>query len=241
MEEADGMLGKNQEEIGRLLLVDDDETFLRSTAELLRREGYECDVAIDAAAASDLLRTRNYHALVTDVRMPGNTALEFLAASREKFVELPVIVVTGYPSVSTAVTSLRLAAVDYLLKPIDFTELKQSVERAVARGRKTESAKRFFSELREWLNESPARLPLESLPASAASAAGFPPSDPLGNRLDGLSPREREIVGAVLSGKRVSAVARTLDISPHTVRNHLKSIFRKLGVHSQVELLGRLR
>ena len=230
-------------ETARLLLVDDDETFLRSTAELLRRDGYECDVATDAASANDLLRTRNYHALVTDVRMPGNTALEFLAASREKFTELPVIVVTGYPSVSTAVTSLRLAAVDYLLKPIEFADLKRSVEKAVSRGRQTESAKRFFGELRDWLGQSPARLPIDAVPSGggAPSPGAFPTAEPLGGRLDALSPREREIVGAVLSGKRVSAVARTLDISPHTVRNHLKSIFRKLGVHSQVELLGRLR
>ena len=229
----------NPVDTANLLLVDDDEMFLQSTAELLRREGYVCDVATDAAAATELLLTRTYHALLTDIRMPGNTAMEFIEASREKFAELPVIVVTGYPSVSTAVTSLRLAAIDYLLKPVELTELKRSVERAVGRGRQTESAKRFFGELREWLSQSPSRLPLTGIPSSAGSAFP-PPNDPL-EKLDGLSPREREIVGAVVTGKRVSAVARTLDISPHTVRNHLKSIFRKLGVHSQVELLGRLR
>lgn len=233
----------NTVDTARLLLVDDDEMFLQSTAELLRREGYICDVATDAASASELLMRRAYHALLTDIRMPGNTAMEFIEASREKFAELPVIVVTGYPSVSTAVTSLRLAAIDYLLKPVELTDLKRSVERAVGRGRQTESAKRFFGELREWLSQSPSRLPLDGLPASTGGGAGAafpPPVDPL-EKLDGLSPREREIVGAVVTGKRVSAVARSLDISPHTVRNHLKSIFRKLGVHSQVELLGRLR
>lgn len=231
----------NTVDTARLLLVDDDEMFLQSTAELLRREGYTCDVATDAASASELLMTRAYHALLTDIRMPGNTAMEFIEASREKFAELPVIVVTGYPSVSTAVTSLRLAAVDYLLKPVELSELKRAVERAVGRGRQTESAKRFFGELREWLSQSPSRLPLDGLPTAGGAGAAFPPpTDPL-EKLDGLSPREREIVGAVVTGKRVSAVARSLDISPHTVRNHLKSIFRKLGVHSQVELLGRLR
>lgn len=229
-------------EPARLLLVDDDETFLRSTAELLRREGYICDVATDAATASECLGKAIYHALVTDVRMPGNTAMGFFSASRERFGELPVIVVTGYPSVASAVTSLRLSATDYLLKPIDFNDLKRSVAKAVERGRQVESSKRFFSELREWLAHSSSPMTVEGFPAAGLQTPGkFPPADPLGGRLDGLSPREREIVMAVLSGKRVSAVARTLDISPHTVRNHLKSIFRKLGVHSQVELLGRLR
>lgn len=66
-------------------------------------------------------------------------------------------------------------------------------------------------------------------------------SERLGDRqrLESLSPREQEILGEVLSGKRVSDIAKTLSISRHTVRNHLKAIYRKLGVHSQVELLGR--
>ncbi|PIE17674.1 MAG: hypothetical protein CSA65_07955 [Proteobacteria bacterium] len=58
-------------------------------------------------------------------------------------------------------------------------------------------------------------------------------------RLESLSPREQEILGEVLSGKRVTDIAHALSISRHTVRNHLKAIYRKLGVHSQVELLGR--
>jgi PAS domain S-box-containing protein len=66
-------------------------------------------------------------------------------------------------------------------------------------------------------------------------------SERLGDRqrLESLSPREQEILGEVLSGKRVTDIAQTLSISRHTVRNHLKAIYRKLGVHSQVELLGR--
>lgn len=59
------------------------------------------------------------------------------------------------------------------------------------------------------------------------------------NRLALLSPREREILNELLAGRRVNDVASRLDISRHTVRNHLKAIYRKLGVHSQVELIGR--
>ena len=56
-----------------------------------------------------------------------------------------------------------------------------------------------------------------------------------------LSLRERQILESISSGQRVAAIADTLGISLHTVRNHLKSIFRKLGVRSQIELLGRFR
>lgn len=77
--------------------------------------------------------------------------------------------------------------------------------------------------------------------AQARAEQGSANGERLGDRqrLESLSPREQEILGEVLSGKRVTDIARTLSISRHTVRNHLKAIYRKLGVHSQVELLGR--
>ena len=55
-----------------------------------------------------------------------------------------------------------------------------------------------------------------------------------------LSQRERDIVGKLSAGQRVAEIATVLQISPNTVRDHLKSVFRKLGVSSQVELLAKL-
>lgn len=56
-----------------------------------------------------------------------------------------------------------------------------------------------------------------------------------------LSPRETEVLDRLLEGHRVTSIADNLDVSEHTVRNHLKSMFRKLGVHSQAELVGLVR
>ena len=58
--------------------------------------------------------------------------------------------------------------------------------------------------------------------------------------MDLLSRRERDVVTQLLQGHRVVSIAELLEVSEHTVRNHLKSIFRKLGVHSQAELVDRL-
>jgi DNA-binding NarL/FixJ family response regulator len=68
------------------------------------------------------------------------------------------------------------------------------------------------------------------------------PVEPTQNHpdLDLLSRRERDVVTQLLQGHRVVSIAELLDVSEHTVRNHLKSIFRKLGVHSQAELVDRL-
>ena len=60
-------------------------------------------------------------------------------------------------------------------------------------------------------------------------------------RLYDLSAREMEVLRLLLEGRRVSSISRALEVSPHTTRNHLKSIFRKVGVHSQDELIDRLK
>ncbi len=71
--------------------------------------------------------------------------------------------------------------------------------------------------------------------------ASSSPSEPSAPGLEGLSAREREIVEQLLAHKRVPAIAKALFISPHTVRNHLKNVFSKVGVSSQQELLDALR
>lgn len=77
-----------------------------------------------------------------------------------------------------------------------------------------------------------------SLFAGAPSIAGISPDHP---DLTSLSPREREILGELVGGLRVPAIAQKLFISPHTVRNHLKSIYRKLDVSDQNALIERIR
>ncbi len=74
--------------------------------------------------------------------------------------------------------------------------------------------------------------------------AGLAPRFATGSALDGLSAltrREKDVLQLLLEGHRVSSIARRLHLSPQTVRNHLKAIFRKLGAHSQVELIDTLR
>lgn len=74
-----------------------------------------------------------------------------------------------------------------------------------------------------------------------AAATGDVGEATAGYALGAFSQRQREIVGALLQGYRVPAIARRLGLSRHTVRNHLKAIFRATGVHSQAELIERFR
>ena len=211
----------------RLLLADDEETFRTSVAVLLRREGYQCDVAGSMQEAARELSQRRYDLLITDLRMPGNADLELLKAATGAGAVLPIIVVTAYPSIPTAIEALRCAVVDYLVKPFEFEVLLRAVHRAL----ETRKAARMLESLRSVLSDG-------GMVAQIARRAAAPTN---GHAADVLTPREREIVSALSTGQRVGAIAGRLGVSEHTVRNHLKAVYRKLDVHSQVELLSRWR
>ncbi len=132
---------------GRILLADDEDTFLQSTADLLRDVGYECDCVNDSMAARECLSKEDYDLLISDINMPGNVQLEFLKELYQQDQFLPLIVITGYPSVNTAVDSFRLAAVDYLQKPIDIQELVGLVKKATQRKHFLRSIRRTRHEM----------------------------------------------------------------------------------------------
>ena len=118
----------------RILLADDEDTFRSATAKLLEQEGYRCDCAQDSGEASRLL-TSQHDVLLSDIRMPGNLHFEFLHDVRTRFPLLPIVLVTGYPSIQTAVEALRLSFTDYLLKPVDWLDLLRAVNQAAEKSR----------------------------------------------------------------------------------------------------------
>ncbi len=118
---------------GSILVADDQATFLESTIDLLREEGYECDGAADAHIAEKLVCQKRYDLLIADIKMPGNMRLELISKLREIAEGLPVILVTGYPALDTAVKSTRLLVVGYLLKPVNFDELLKLVRESITR------------------------------------------------------------------------------------------------------------
>lgn len=120
---------------GDVLLADDQETFRESTADLLRNEGYRCDIAADASEAGRLLHVSRYDVLISDIRMPGNAGLEFVGSLKETAAGMPIILVTGYPSLTSAVYAVQLPVIAYLIKPLDFDELLPFVQAAVERSR----------------------------------------------------------------------------------------------------------
>ncbi len=119
------------EDSPRLLLADDEKTFLMATSEWLRQEGYHCDTALDAPTAASMLRSAHYDVLIADIQMPGNPNLELIKQVARTIDGLPVIIVTGNSTLETAVDALDLPVWGYLQKPLDFDALLQRIRLAL--------------------------------------------------------------------------------------------------------------
>jgi two-component system response regulator HydG len=116
----------------RILIADDEPLFLRTTAELLRKEGFHCTTAPNGSAALEALSQERFDLVLSDLNMPGNMKLELLRTGRTNWPDIPLIVVTGAPSLPTAIESVRLGITDYLLKPVKFEDLLSSIRRALS-------------------------------------------------------------------------------------------------------------
>ena len=138
---------------GHLLIADDEEIFLLATADLLRQQGFIVDCARTAAEARGLLAQRPYDVLISDIRMPGNPGLELLKDLPEPNAHLPVILVTGFPSMATALEALGGAVLAYILKPLDFDELLLQVRRGVGQRRLQTIAQESSQRFQRWADE----------------------------------------------------------------------------------------
>jgi DNA-binding NtrC family response regulator len=115
----------------RLLVIDDDPGVSEVVSLLLSREGYLVETA---AAVKDGLRrlaAGDFDLVVTDLKLPDGTGLDAVRLIHEKDKTLPIILMTSYSSLESAIAALRAGAVDYIIKPFDNDELLHSVERAL--------------------------------------------------------------------------------------------------------------
>ena len=119
------------EEPKRILIADDEPLYRTTTAELLQDEGYECVCVENANDAIDVLKEHTFDLILSDLNMPGNLKLELLQEGRTRYSHVPMIVVTGVPTIPSAIESVRLGIADYLLKPVKFEELLTAVQRAL--------------------------------------------------------------------------------------------------------------
>lgn len=191
---------------GRILIADDEPTYLASTAELLRREGYTVDTVEDAEGALQAITAGPYDLLITDLEMPGNADLDLVQQVAHVSGGLPIIIITGFPSVRSAVASIELPVAAYLVKPVHFPELLKRVSNAVARFRSYQAMQTAEARLREYRQQFEPAAVTGGLPVVSAGGDGRTEVDSflaltLRNVMGSLTDLEQ--LGRALAGQQI--------------------------------------
>ena len=114
-----------------ILVVDDDHSHLKTLKAIIVSWGYDATAAEDGSAAVKLVKERPYDLILMDIRMSVMNGIEALIQIKEYNPAIPILIMTAYSSVDTAVEALKAGACDYLTKPLDFELLKLTLERAL--------------------------------------------------------------------------------------------------------------
>jgi two-component system, NtrC family, response regulator HydG len=107
----------------KIVLIEDDSVFSRILSNFLDKNGYLADVAATAAEAYRLLLSKEYDLAISDFRLPDDTGLNVLRWIKENTPDTQVILMTSYSDIRTAISSIKLGALDYIVKPINPDEL----------------------------------------------------------------------------------------------------------------------
>ncbi|MCU0304869.1 MAG: response regulator [Thermoanaerobaculales bacterium] len=121
-----------------LMLVDDEERFLSTTAKLLQRKGHQVTTATSGQEALEKLATQDVEVVILDVKMPGMDGLTVLHEIRVRFPLIGVIMLTGHGTIESAVQGMKSGAFDFITKPCDIDELLAKAEEAASRRRDLE-------------------------------------------------------------------------------------------------------
>jgi DNA-binding NtrC family response regulator len=116
---------------GKIIVVEDEESILMMLTEFLRSNDYEVDPFLESKLALSALKNNNYHVLITDLSMPKLDGLQLINYIQKEYLDTLGIVMTGYGSLETAISAMRLGAFDYILKPFKFEEILTTVNSAV--------------------------------------------------------------------------------------------------------------
>jgi len=135
------------EERCRILIVDDEPEMATVIEQALSRRGYHAAQKNSADEAWDLLEREDFDVVVTDLNMKGMTGVELTDRVAKNRKDVPVIVITAFGSLETAIATLRAGAYDFITKPFDIDQLVVAVERAIQNRKLREEVKRLRAEV----------------------------------------------------------------------------------------------
>jgi len=197
----------------RVLIVEDEVIVAEALRRTLENAGYDViGHAIDGREAVQMARQLHPDVILMDVLLAGPTDGIEAAHSIQRTIDTSIIYVTGHANDSVVNAAVRSGALGYIVKPFQMQQLTSSIEIALHRRHDARA-----------LSDQPSSRGHIATPATIQALC--------------VTEREKEVIRGLICYRRLGKVADVLGISVHTARNHLKSIFRKLNLHSQDELL----
>ena len=196
---------------GSILIVDDEESIRISLSSLFGKEGYKAGTANNASIALKKLANTHYDLILTDIMMEGKTGIELLKTVKENFSNTAVLLMTGYASLATAIEAVRLGALDYLIKPISKETLLFNISRCLELKKPNKAIDRKFK-------------------TPHGNSATIP-------QANNLTQKEMLVYNYLIIGMPNKDIAEKLSVTLHTVKFHLKNIYKKFGIKGRAGIL----
>lgn len=239
----------------RILFVGGDLSLLTPLQVALSKEPYDIDTVTTPEQAAFFLAHNQVSVVVADEQLPTARGADFLSEVQRKYPTTVRIMITGRGERSALIDAVNQAEIyRFLSHPLSPAHLARVLRDALTIARVAEAQEAVWSAAKQQKEAMQRLLSPEVFSVDEADHAVIatrfaglhPDADHPAERIGALpleqakrlSTREREIVQALGSGRRVKEIAQDLVISTHTVRNHLKAIYRKLNVRSQFELIS---
>jgi DNA-binding NtrC family response regulator len=124
-------LTPTHQETANILVMEDETTVAKGLEMVLSEAGYQVALAATGHAALNTMFTKQFDLMVADLRLPDMDGLDVIKQVKDKWPDTEVVVITGYSSVNSVVTSMKLGAYDYLAKPFTDDQIKDSIRCAL--------------------------------------------------------------------------------------------------------------
>lgn len=223
-------------DVAKVMIVEDDVIVAEDLSRSLRASGYDVTgYAVSGDEAVDLARTVMPDLILMDVFLSEGHDGITVARTITDWMDVPIVFITACSTEKVVEAAVNAGAAGYIVKPFQFRQVTAAIKVALQRREDRRTAKPPSA----GETAGPFAARLKRAQALLSDDAVWTAGDVRhgGPKRIRITRREKEIIRGLVCCRRLSTVAMELGISVHTARNHLKSIFHKLDVHSQDELL----